>query len=271
MERIEEQKALLKQIISMEWDNKKIWEHIRDKELSSTPAFKGTYYDSADTKLMFVGRALNGWEESLDDCSTIDKTVDSIFNQKDKLDTLICAEGFLGTNAKKRYYHKNQKFFRFIKGVLEAVGESEPDTDETWYNDSMHWNQKFVWANLYCVSKRSPTCMAEANPDNKMIKPSIESYVDLMHSYILEYQPKAVVFITDMGGWFVKWKTKKSFKDMLDEGSFVDLGREGFLVAEGRIDNSLILVCKRPDGKYSYTFDDVKKMAKEVAARIKGA
>lgn len=269
MDKLTEQKELFKSIISKEWNGKAIWEHIRDNELSSAPAFKGEYYDAANTKIMFVGRALNGWETDFKDCSTIDATVDSVFDQKDSLDTLICKEGFEGKNASRRYYHKNQKFWRFIKAVLEELDESEKDTDKTWYEDKKHWNQKFVWANLYCISKKFPESSAEANPAGAMIKPSISEYVDLMQSYIIQYEPDAALFITDINGWFIKWTKQKSFKCMLDESTYEPLGHENFIVAKGYVGKTLVLVCKRPDGKWSYTFDDVKKMAKEVADVIK--
>lgn len=260
-----QRKEYFKELCVQEWNGKKIWEHIRDHNLSSTPAFEGIYYAKAKTKVMFVGRALNGWEEPYNDCSSLENTVDSILNQKDALDTFINPKGYL--SGKKRYYHKNQKFFRLIKHILENLGESEKPLDETWYSDAEHWNQKFVWANLYCIAPRHPKPGEDSNPKDDMIRPSIETYVDLMKLYIEFYEPDVVIFITDVYGWFIKWSRKKSFKDMLDSYEEYD---EGFVVAKGTLGDSKIIVCKRPDPIYKKgcTFEWVEEKAKEIVSKI---
>ncbi len=260
-----QRKEYYKNLCEQEWNGKKIWEHIRDLSLSSTPAFEGLYYKEAKTKIMFVGRALNGWEEPYNDCSTLENTVDSILNQKDALDTFVNPEGYPGD--KKRYYHKNQKFFRFIKHILEQIGESDTPLEETWYKDSKYWNQKFVWANLYCIAPRHPNPGENSNPQDLMIKPSIETYVQLMKLYIEFYEPDVVIFITDVPGWFVKWKRKKSFKDMLDEYKEC---QNSFIAAKGKLGKSKIIVCRRPDpiAKKGATFGWVEEKAKEVISEI---
>lgn len=59
---------LFSSLFEISWNNKKIWEHIRDEYLTATPAFEGELYKFAKTKIMFVGRDLNGWDEPLGDC-----------------------------------------------------------------------------------------------------------------------------------------------------------------------------------------------------------
>jgi hypothetical protein len=150
---------------------------------------------------------------------------------------------------------------------LEQLGESDCPLDETWYTDSKHWNQKFVWANLYCIAPRHPQPGENTNPEDSMIKPKVETYVDLMKLYINFYNPDVVVFITDVPGWFVKWKKEKSFKDMLDEYKEYN---DGFVVAKGLLGKSKIIVCKRPDPIYKkgVSFEWVEEKAKEVVSEI---
>lgn len=245
------------------WQDKRIWEHIRDGNLAATPAFEGKLYQTANKKIMFVGRDLNGWEEPLGDCSTLGNTIDSIVNQKDAFDTFVDARGF--GDGPRKYYHKNSNFFRFIKHVLEFLGESDSGIDETWYNDSKQWNQRFVWANLYCISPRKPKSMSEAHPDSAMVKEGISNYVDLMERYINYYDPDAVVFITDVYGWFVRWKRMKSFRDFVSNYE-EDLTNDT-VVATGNVGRSKVIVCKRPD-KRGTSHERVKEMAKIIADQI---
>lgn len=247
-------------LLEKSWNNKMVWEYIRDGKLTATPAFKGSEYHKAKTKIMFVGRALNGWDYDFGECSSLDATVDSVIYQPDALHTFVDPDGF-PSNA-RRYYHKNMRFFRFIKHILEFVGESDQGIDETWYNDSEQWNQKFIWANLYCIAPKNPQPGEDTNPANSLIKLGINEYVDLMELYINYYQPDVVVFITDIPGWFVRWERQRSFKDITHDYSQVTTCDT--IVATGTIGNSRIVVSKRPDKRGS-TYASVEAMAKIIA------
>mgnify|MGYP003296284551 CR=1 FL=1 len=84
-------------------------------------------------------------------------------------------------------YVRGRERSREPEKILEEVNESGRDTDNTWYSGTDKWNQKFVWANLYCIAPRSPKHWSEANPKWKMIKPSIDEYILLMKKYMLYY------------------------------------------------------------------------------------
>ncbi len=245
------------------WQGKEIWKHIRDGYLTAAPAFEGNLYQTANTKMMFVGRDLNGWDEHLGDCSTLENTVKSIVEQSGAFDTFVDKRGF--GDGSRKYYHKNSNFFRFIKHILEFIGESDIGINETWYNDSKQWNQRFVWANLYCISPRKPKSMDDAHPDNAMVKLGINDYVDLMELYIKHYNPDAVVFITDTAGWFVRWKRLKSFKDFVS--NYTENAESNTIAATGNVGKTKILICKRPDRRGT-SHQRVKEMAEVVANRI---
>ncbi|MBO5140290.1 MAG: hypothetical protein J6B76_06535 [Peptococcaceae bacterium] len=257
------EKELFTNLFNAEWNNKKVWEYIRDNELTATPAFVGDLYYDSDVKVMFVGRALNGWNEPLGDCSTLENTVESIINQTGAFDTFIDARGF-GDGARK-YYHKNSNFFRFIKHVLELLNESDKGGTETWYNDSKRWNQRFVWANLYCLAPKNPKPGEDPNPQNSLIKPCIDDYIDLMELYIKNYKPDVVIFITDIDGWFVKWKRTRSFKNIVD--NYQEFTDGNVIVAEGEIGTSKIIVCKRPDRR-GLSYENVKQMAQTIVDKV---
>lgn len=260
---------LFKSLLDESWNNKKLWEHIRDRELTATPAFKGNKYDEARIKIMFVGRDLNGWDAELGNCSNLDKTVEAVLKQNPtyQLNTLVCEEGF-GEKGRRTYKHINSKYFRFIKHILENIGESEKDIDATFYDDKKSWNQKFIWANLFCISPRKPKDVSESHFDKKEIKKQVECYVDLMQLYVEHYNPDVVVFITDVNGWFIPWKRKKSFKDILDEGSYCEHLEQEVIVATGLIGKTRVIVCKRPD-RWMYSYEKVAKKARVVSDYIK--
>ena len=161
----------------------------------------------------------------------------------------------------KLYRHINSKFLRLIKCVLEEVGESDgPTSEDTWYSDSKSWNEKFVWLNLYNISPRNG-----GNPDNKMIKPCMEQYVDMFKAQLDEYKPD-IVIACPLSGYFIPWVREKSFDEILID--YKDLsGENGPVISEYTYDGSYgrtkVIVCKRPD-RIGYSYDDVSKMAKYI-------
>lgn len=261
----EARRKLFSSLFGAEWRDKQIWEYVRDGELTATPAFEGALYRSPDTKIkiMFVGRDLNGWDQPLGDCATLDNAVASITSQTGAFETFVDERGF-GAGPRK-YYHKNAKFFRFIKHLLEFLGESDADIEKTFYHDSKQWNQKFVWANLYCIAPRNPASSEDAHPENEMVKLGINEYVDLIKLYVDYYKPDVVVFITDIYGWFIRWQRRRSFKDITSD--YQEIPCNNAVVARGMIGNSKVVVCKRPDKRGS-TYEEVAHMAKTVSEWI---
>jgi len=264
---LEKRKQLLCQLCGEAWEGKEIWKYIRDEELSATPAFEGELYQQANTKIMFVGRALNGWDEPLGDCSTLENVAEAVCDQPGALDTLVNEDGYRSAESIRVYKHVHSKFFRFIKKTLELFGESDEGTTETWYRDSKQWNQKFVWANLFCIAPRRPKPNTDGNPKASLKRLGIAAYVELMKLYIEYYRPDLVVFITDINGWFAPWtKTvRNSFKDMLD--TYKENSDQETIRAEGTLGKSKIFVVKRPDRR-GKSYADVEQMAKELVDRF---
>ncbi len=272
------QKELFTKLLSAKWNKRgatdefkemQIWQHIQSNELTAAPAFKGDKYDNSKYRIMFVGRALNGWEAELGDCSSLEETVDAVINQDNKQEnytglwSIVNKNGYKSEGSKRIYYHKYSKYFRFIKHILEKLKESDDNIDETFYNDEKKWNQKFVWANLYCISPRDG-----GNPSNTLIYPGNETYIELIKLYIEYYTPQNVVFITDLDGWFKIWEDK-SFYDLFNSSSDYEVITDSdTIVLKGKISDTNVIVCKRPDRR-GISYEQVAKMAEKVAEYIK--
>ena len=269
MESIFEQ---MKTILAMDWniegENKKVWEWIRDKKLTSAPAFKGNLYDTASVKIMFVGHAVNGWEFETDNCINLEKTVETILKQNNGLATLVKKEGFLykKKNGTEGYYkHINSRFWRLIKKVLEQLEESDESNsikdEKSWYEDAKSWNEKIVWTNLYNVAPRDG-----GNPEDKMIKPCMEQYVEMLRLQLEQYKPD-VVIICPLKGYFIPWKRQKSFDEIFVKNNDLESRTSDTIIWSGKLGSTEAIVCKRPD-KPGMSYEDVDNMSKEIVEYI---
>lgn len=258
-------KECMMQLLSIEWEGKAVWEKIRDCEWTSAPAFKGALYDEMPIKIMCVGHAVNGWEFDAANCLSLEETVETVLNQDGvaALNTFINAEGypFIKKNGKKGvYYHINSNFIRLIKQILEFQGESDsPTTHETWYNDTKHWNQKFVWSNLYNIAPKNG-----GNPEDKFIKLGMPQYVEMIRLQIETYRPDIAIFLP-LSGWFTPWVREQSFDKILDSYQVYD--KNDTILGKGMLGKTQIIVCRRPD-TWGKSQEDVRNMAKTISDYI---
>lgn len=260
MERIRKHLA---ELLKEEWNGKAVWECIRDKELTSAPAYKGTKYDSAKVKIMYVGHAVNGWEQDNGDFSSLESTLDFIINHKGGLETFVNADGYPyydedGKETGRRYYHKNSKFLRLIKHILEAQGLSGKSTLETWYDKKDGWNQKFVWSNLFCLAPWSG-----GNPDGKLIRKGMKHFTEIIKAQVEMYKPDVVIFCP-LSGYFDYAVNKLSFRSIVE--GYTRCG-DDTIIATGKIGNTNVIVCKRPD-RWGTSYKRVQEMANTISDHI---
>lgn len=244
-------------LLEGEYKEKKLWEHIRDEELTAAYSFKGNLYEKSDAKLMVVGRAMNGWEDKkFKVCNSVEEVVNVVMGQQFDFKEIVSREGIFSDEqgGKRAYHYSTSNFFRLIKYVLEELGESEKGSD--WYEDTMNWNQKFVWSNLYKVSPRHSD-----NPDWKLIKPQMREYIDIISEELELYHPKRVLFVTG-AGYFLPWKKQPSF---FKEFEFDNLIEDKTSCVQGSViyDGIHMVLCKRPDA-WGTSYDDIRKMAEEI-------
>lgn len=251
------------QLLESEWNGKKVWESVRDGELTAAPAFKGRLYDNMPIKIMYVGHAVNGWEFDNSNCESVENTLESILSQENGLNTFVNAEGYpyIKTDGKGgRYYHIQSNFIRLIKQVLEYQNESDsPTTHETWYEDKGRWNQKFIWSNLYNIAPRKGN-----NPEDKFIKKGMALYTEMLRLQIEEFAPDIVICLP-LSGYFVPWKREKSFDEILDVYETCNINDT--IIGKGKLGKVNIIVCKRPDAR-GKSYSDVLEMAKTISDYI---
>lgn len=162
------------------WQGKHVWEHIKDKKLTSVPCFLGNQYNNgSDKKIMVVGRAVNGWEGEFKDCSSLEATVQSVLTQENRLHE-FANKYYLNKDGSKYYYAKSS-FLRLMKQLVKkSTGSDE------------HWEERIAWTNLFKVSPKEGN-----NPKWRLIRNRIDTYREILRIEILNAQPDLVVFATE--------------------------------------------------------------------------
>lgn len=248
-------------LINSEYNGSEIWKQFNSKAtetpLTASIAFKGEQFDTCNFKLMVVGRAMNGWETDFSQCYTAEDVKNTVLNQKFSFSDVINTEGF-PREGKRPYRYITSKFWKLIKYVLEEYGEANNE----WYDKTknMNWNEKIVWSNLYKVSPRY-----ENNPDDLLIKKTLEANIEILKTEISEYSPDLILFVTDR--WFLEPfpqmpSFSEAFKIRFDGNYSYDS-----VVGHGVYANSKIVVCKRPDIR-GYTDEKVKTMSNEIKSEF---
>ena len=225
------------------------WEQIRDGELTAAPMFAGKRYDESQAKLMIVGRAVNGWEIKNADCSTLENVVHSVLLQPSGLDDVTHKGGMKyldETGTEKTYYYTRSRFWKLVKAILEAFGESEKDN---WYDDPFQWNERILWSNLYKLAPKSG-----GNPGWKLIEDTVKVNIEILKKEIELKRPENIVFIVNANttscdkesasAYFSLYKDLPSFEKEL--GIRIDKIGER-VVGKGHYNGSNVVVCVRPE------------------------
>lgn len=220
-------------LFSREWNGNAIWQHIASGKLTAATCLVGEQYSTQDTKVMIVGRAVNGWQEDFGDCSTLEATVDSVITQNNCLNK-FASKSTEDENGNIYYYAKSP----FLRMMRQLVGKF------TGYEEN--WQQRLVWSNLYKISFREG-----GNPSWLMLRDDISLYRDLIISEIRQNEPDVVVFVTDEN-FFDPYKGNKkysSFREIMNETGTNNVKSKFICFAGSFIENQNIklIVCKRPE------------------------
>lgn len=211
----------------------RFWSH----ELTCTPAIAGERYDESPFRLMYVGRAVNGWEADWQ-VSSIDDLVEQVFAYDFEMASI-------SENPNQNGYNFNRSgFWQLCKEIMKLVGEEE------------NWSDRVLWSNLYKVAPYK-----EGNPDNKLITETIERCIQILTYELRLYRPTHVVFVTD-DWWFDPSDTcKASFAKKLDIP--VDHKSDSIIIGKGIYKKSWgnikIVVSKRPEGLKGITREEHAK------------
>lgn len=202
----------------------------RDQSYVAFHSMKGNQYDN---RIMFVGRALNGWKWSF-------KLAEYESEDLNKFYQKIQSNGIAGDienqlnwvielwKANTKYKTSRSAFWRTIKKVVIGTNIGNKD----------NWNQKIVWSNLYKISNTN------GNPRKSLMKLTMNENKKLLESEIKIYNPKIIVFLTGL-----KW-LKGIFKDteLIEENNNNYIEYSGDLNLENR--QYRIIVTPHPQGKH---------------------
>ena len=228
-------KELYKKLFESEYHNEKLWKLISNNKYTAAKAFEGSEYKNSKSKLMVVGRAMNGWERDYSVFSSANEIVDVVLSQNFNFDDVICKKGFMSEGRKRPYRYITSKFWKLIKFILEEYNEA----NNNWYDSSKNdnWNQKIVWSNLYKISPWGGN-----NPEWDLMTLNIQDYIDILKQEIEIFKPERILFVTDN----IYLEPCKDGPSFINEFNIekVDCG---FVVGYGTYNGSKIVVCKRPD------------------------
>lgn len=227
-------KADYTKILSTVWNKEPLWKHIQNKTLTAATCMVGREYDRSPVKLMFVGRAVNGWEISFADCSSPEATAQSVLKQENILDEF--ARDYTIEESGKKYYYARSPFLRFMKKTVKAFNGTEEN-----------WQQRLIWSNLFKVAPRH-----RGNPSWAMVRNDIPLYREILEQEILMYHPDLVIFVTDMSFFDCRNDNKRcdSFLPLLkpatDSTDWQFVQTAGTFAGDPDVK---IIVCCRPEQK----------------------
>ena len=202
----------------------RFWSH----ELTCAPAIAGKRYEESPFRLMYVGRAVNGWETNWPEGS-IEDLVAQVFAYNFTMASIS------ETPNQNGYNFNRSGFWQLCKEIMKLVGEEE------------NWSDRVLWSNLYKVAPFN-----EGNPNNKLIKETIGRCIQILTYELRFYQPTHVVFVTD-DWWFDPVDTYNvSFSQKLDIPVEHNTGKDAIIIGKGIWDksncNAKMVVTKRPEG-----------------------
>jgi len=195
-------------------------------------SMKGDLYNS---KLMVIGRAVNGWTEGI--CpselkSKISKKeyADTVFNTITRSDGCPMEWVTECWGSQQGYNTKKSAFWRVIRSVVGELGLAELEQN--------NWPSHLVWSNLY---KLSPE--AGGNPSSSLCKIQFPGCCSLLEIELLNYLPKRLLFLTGIG-----WA-----RPFLENICSVVKGEQRHVEAKGtfKLNNQTIqvVVATHPQGK----------------------
>lgn len=197
---------------------KRLWSH----EMTSCPIIVGSNYGKSPLRLLYIGRAVNGWEFDWHE-DTLEGLVNQVFSHGFDVDSI-------STNPIQPdgYNFNRSPFWQLCRKLFEMKGETSD------------WSSRVAWSNLFKVAPYS-----RYNPDGKDIALQIKPCIDLIKKEIETYRPSHVVFVTDT--WWMEPTnyTNESFAKELGVTLFPN--STNTIVGHGTYLGAKLVVTKRPE------------------------
>ena len=189
-----------------------------------TPMVGNRYDGQRGCRLMWIGRALNGWK-AYDFGVGREIFVDCAIRQMRERDRFA----WLSDQSNDLYYNYRQSaFWRTCKLVHDMI---LPE-DERWFED-------IIWANLYPVAPSG-----KGNPSGKLCDAQRAASGELLKRQIEAFGPTHIVFVTDWD-WFADFNSAGTEPLFPAVQPVATPG--GPVVGSGRIGEGVAIVTRRPE------------------------
>ena len=189
------------------------------------PMIGKCYTEQNEIRLMWIGRAINGWDDSDFFNLPLNDYLSKVEELKDDLTRFSWMKGY-------KFIRRSQ-FWRTCRLLHQKLNASATPADD--------WFEEIIWTNLYNVAPHNG-----GNPSKKLCEAQKQINGELLKKQIALFNPTHIVFVTD-DDWFIDFA--HLFPQMVS-GSSVN----GAIVRTGFIGKSKALVTKRPE----YRFTDQK-------------
>ncbi|TNE69290.1 hypothetical protein EP331_14540 [bacterium] len=203
----------------------------------------GFEYESCEyPKLLFVGKAVNGWGDKpnldYENWLNIDKT--------DRYNQLHWVKKCEGQNTFKECKDENNNYYNTRKSafwrVIKRLSMNYFHEDKTTIDSKGSWYEKIAWTNLYKIAPSN-----EGNPDLSMINAQQELCAKILAKEIEVLSPNVVIFFTS--GWENPFKLHfpDLFRDSIKVAGF---GRnKKYEIFSNVYEGKLIIRTVHPQGK----------------------
>ena len=183
--------------------------------------------------VLFYGRAVNGWvfDFGVDDIRDDNRRSKVIAESQGLNAEVVCSRDpkkFADMSCDRDAMHWVEHEHREGKGSRVQANRSA-----LWrvvrgvagsYSESSKWYSRLVWSNLYKVSPE------QGNPSAALKRAQFPVCAQLIQLEVLQYRPRAVVFLTGWNGWFEHFEKQTGWvsDNGVRENPFVAVGRFPF-------------------------------------------
>lgn len=214
---------------------------LREKSVCLFTGQNGSRYDG---RLMVVGRAVNGWENSHDPIewrnpayrlAALDKALEH--DQHSKLDWVADLWKSEPTSQdKKAYSTRRSAYWRVIRQIVERLEPAQiPD----------RWPSHLSWTNLYKVAP-----VHTGNPSASLARVQLDSAATVLRCELETQAPRRVLFLTGHD-WFDPFSRQLGFRELTRTASRLTQSA-GFIALAGvRVP---VVVARHPQGKPEWEY-----------------
>lgn len=151
----------------------------------------GANYENSTSKLLVVGRAVNGWRKRWDLGFSNCEILSQIFWAHPEDEAFGCPMHWLQRNQLKekgrqdRYNYRRSSFWSGVRDVLKTL-EGRDSVDHSWASS-------MAWSNVYKISPD------RGNPEHPLRASQLDYCKEILRAELELLQPKHILFVT--GGW----------------------------------------------------------------------